>query len=195
MLKLKLTTITAAAVLLSACASTGHYAKPIEQQALNSAEATNAPMRFSITGKIGITTRSADGSNQGGSAFYGWSQDAERFSIDLTGALGLGATQIRYNGQTATLMSERTGLISAASPEELLTTATGWHAPISQLPYWIMGKSAPDDSERMTDKSNRLTDAKNGDWTAVFEYGQARTPERLRITHTDGHRVVMTINH
>lgn len=153
----------------------------------------NAPIKFSISGKIGITSVSTEG-NQSGTAFYAWAQDAERFAIDLTGALGIGATSISFDGRTATLTSERTGEISASTPEELLLRATGWQAPISQLPYWIVGRAAPSDSDHSRDGAGRLLSATNGDWTANFEY-KGSTPNRLRITHTDGHRVVMTMAH
>ena len=189
MKKISLITICASALLLSACAST-QAVKPTNPSTPPTAD---APIRFSTTGKIGITTQT-DAGAQGGSAFYAWAQEDDRFSIDLTGALGIGATEIRYDGRTATLNSERTGLISADSPEELLLSATGWQAPISQLPYWIVGRSAPSDSTQTYDAQNRLATAVNGAWTANFEY-KGTQPNRLRITHTDGHRVVMTITH
>lgn len=153
----------------------------------------NAPIEFNISGKIGITSVSADGS-QSGTAFYTWAQEGDRFAIDLTGALGIGATAISFDGQTAMLSSERTGTISATTPEALLLQATGWQAPISQLPHWIVGRSAPSDTQQGYDQQGKLIHAVNGDWTASFEY-KSTLPNRLRITHTDGHRVVMTIVH
>ncbi|OOR90860.1 outer membrane lipoprotein LolB [Moraxella caviae] len=179
-----------AMVALAGCQTT-QSVKP----AVSAAATANAPIAFNITGKIGITSVSEAG-KQAGSAFYAWGQQGERFAIDLTGALGLGATSIRYDGQTAVLSSERTGEISADSPERLLLAATGWQAPISQLPYWVLGRSAPSDDARSTDESARLATAKNGAWTAQFDYRTNETqPYRLRITHDDGSRVVMTINH
>ncbi|STZ64349.1 outer membrane lipoprotein LolB [Moraxella lacunata] len=149
-------------------------------------------LRFAITGKIGITTNTANG-KQAGSAFYNWGQEDERFAIDLTGAFGMGATQIRYDGQQATLTNDK-GEIQADSPEELLQKATGWHAPISHLPHWIVGKTAQGDTDSQQDEQGRLTQSTNDDWTASFEYPKnSPRPSRLIINHTDGHRVVMTI--
>ena len=86
-------------------------------QSLKTANATNQPIgtvqeqpkkleSFNITGKIGVTTPSKDNSgNQGGSAFYAWGQQNDRFAIELIGALGIGKTNIEYNGQSATLVS------------------------------------------------------------------------------------------
>lgn len=153
---------------------------------------SSKPLSFAITGKIGITTQHDQGKS-GGSVFYDWGQDGERFAIDLTGALGIGATQIRYDGKQATLTSEQTGLISAGSPSDLLTKATGWQAPIEVLPFWIMGQTAPQDHGSIW-QTGKLTQSQNGDWTAVFDYN-GNLPSKLIINHSAGHRVVMTITH
>lgn len=151
-------------------------------------------IKFTITGKIGITTNTAAG-RQAGSAFYTWSQEDMRFAIDLTGALGMGATQIRYNGQTATLTNDK-GEIEADNPEALLLKATGWHAPISQLPYWISGKPTEDDTDSQYDTHGRLSQSTHDEWVATFEYTKNDPrPSRLIINHHDGHRVVMTATH
>lgn len=154
----------------------------------------NGTPKFDITGKIGVTTKTAEGV-QAGSAFYTWGQVDGRFSIELTGALGMGATNITFDGKTAKLMSDHTGEISADSPETLLLKATGWQAPISQLPFWVLGQTAPDDTD-MAYEGERLSKSTNGEWQAQFEYAKKATePNRLTIHHLDGHKVVMTITH
>lgn len=146
---------------------------------------------FSITGKIGVSTQTVNG-RQGGSAFYAWSQENDRFGIELTGALGIGATSIRYDGISATLTSNETGTITAPTPEALLTEATGWSAPLSTMPYWIMGKPAPNDTNSQFN-TQRLIKSSNEGWNAVFEYDKSALPNRIVIAHQAGHRVVMTI--
>lgn len=178
-------------LLVSACQS------PQQHTALPEIVTKTNSHHFSITGKIGITTL-IDGKKQAYSAFYAWGQQDDRFAIELVGALGLGATNIWYDGQNATLTNDQTGTLVAANADELLTQATGWHAPISQLPYWILGKSAPSDSDIVLD-NHRLSQATNGDWTANFDYAShppsAHLPRRLIISHKDGHRLMMTITH
>lgn len=153
---------------------------------------------FAITGKIGITTQH-NGKKQAISAFYAWGQTADRFAIDLTGALGLGATSIRFDGKQATLSNDEFGIVSANSPELLLQKTTGWQAPISHLPYWILGKNAPDDTNSLFD-GQKLTQTQNNHWTIQLEYNNLPkynnlpTPSRLRLRHHDGHQVIMTIN-
>ncbi|WP_114800827.1 lipoprotein insertase outer membrane protein LolB [Moraxella canis] len=190
MKKIAFAALSASALLLSACAST----QSSTQTPITTLPTADTPLKFAITGKIGVVTATPKG-RQAGSAFYAWAQEDNRFSIDLTGALGIGATQIRYNGTTATLDSERTGTMTADTPEALLLTATGWQAPISQLPHWILGRSAPDDSVADYDSSGRLVHAANGAWRAQFDYDKSALPSRLRITHTDQHSVTMTMVH
>lgn len=157
---------------------------------------------FNITGKIGVsapTNRSANTANnnvEGGSAFYAWSQQNERFAIELIGALGVGKTNIEYDGQTATLVSEKTGTLTANDPETLLQKATGWQAPISQIPYWISGRPAPSDSAPQMDAQGRLISSVNGQWTASFTYkGAEKLPSKISATQPTGQKVIMTINH
>lgn len=152
---------------------------------------------FNINGKIGVTTpANGTAEAQGGSAFYAWGQQNERFAIELIGALGIGKTNIEYDGKTATLVSEKTGTLTAADPETLLQKATGWQAPISQMPYWISGRSAPSDSAPQLDAQGRLISSVNGQWTASFDYkGNDKLPSKISAIQPQGNKVVMTINH
>jgi outer membrane lipoprotein LolB len=70
---------------------------------------------FSLQGKIGVRTP-----QQSGSAFFTWVQQQDQFDIELTGILGVGKTQIEGKPGQVTLNSAKTGLITAATPEELL---------------------------------------------------------------------------
>lgn len=176
-------------------------------QSLQGTHTTTAPTHtvqdqkldsFTINGKIGVTMPSGADNNgvQGGSAFYAWGQQNDRFAIELIGALGIGKTNIEYNGQTATLVSEKTGTLTADNPETLLQKATGWQAPISQMPYWISGRPAPSDSAPKLDAQSRLISATNGDWQANFTYkGNDKLPNKISAVQPTGQKVVMTINH
>jgi outer membrane lipoprotein LolB len=135
------------------------------------------PIRFSITGKIGVRTP-----KQSGSAFYAWSQDDERFAIDLTGALGIGQTHIEGIPNHVSLQSAKTGLIEASTPEELLQRATGWQAPISYLPHWINGEPVNLTSSMTRDPQHRLLTLNEGSWDVTFNYNDhshSKYPDRL----------------
>ena len=199
-IKLATLAVLSAALLTAA----GCQSLPKNQVVTTPATTIPAPKlnNFNINGKIGVTmpTEPANGATntgtQGGSAFYAWGQTDERFAIELIGALGIGKTNIEYDGQTATLVSEKTGTMSADDPETLLQQATGWQAPISQMPYWISGRSAPSDSAPQLDAQNRLISSVNGDWSASFSYkGNDKLPNKITAIQPAGHKVVMTINH
>lgn len=105
-----LTAMATAIAITSGCQSlkTGNAAaQPTPIQGQNTAQPQKLES-FNITGKIGVTMPANDNTGtQGGSAFYAWGQENERFAIELIGALGIGKTNIEYNGQTATLVSEK----------------------------------------------------------------------------------------
>lgn len=193
-----LSTVTAMLVLTSGCQSMQNKSATTKPTTVVQSQKLD---NFNITGKIGVTAPASAGNStsanaQGGSAFYAWGQENERFAIELIGALGIGKTNIEYDGQTATLVSEKTGTLTADNPETLLQKATGWQAPISQMPYWISGRSAPSDSAPKVDAQGRLVSSVNGDWTASFTYkGNDKLPSKISAMQSAGHKVVMTINH
>ncbi|WP_230658493.1 lipoprotein insertase outer membrane protein LolB [Psychrobacter sp. I-STPA10] len=190
--------------VMTGCQTPASMGTPTTTPVLHDIQTPNRLQAFNIRGKIGvIVPQNIEPHAQSGSAFYVWAQDDDRFAIDLTGALGIGHTVIEYNGQTATLVSDKTGTITATSPEELLQQATGWQAPISQLPYWISGSPAPSDSDINFNNNQQLTSATNGEWVASFEYKDTQQvgknlrqlPSTITVQKQDGHKVVMTINH
>ena len=194
------TAMAAAMVITSGCQSlktANATSQPTTTIQAQNAEQPKKLESFNITGKIGVTTPANDSTGtQGGSAFYAWGQQNDRFAIELIGALGIGKTNIEYNGQTATLVSEKTGTLTADDPETLLKKATGWQAPISQMPYWISGRPAPSDSAPQLDDQSRLVSSVNGEWTASFTYkGTDKLPSKISAVQPQGNKVVMTINH
>lgn len=169
---------------------------PIAQK-IETASATNPalkmPQQFSVTGKIGVKTP-----KQSGSAFYAWSQIDDRFAIDLSGALGIGQTRIEGVQGHVTLNSSKTGLVSATEPESLLQQATGWVAPISHLPYWIMALPAKNESIGQLDQQQRLIQLQEDGWAVRFDYANQNTlrPNKLVMTqsNTQGdYKVTLTL--
>ncbi len=153
---------------------------------------------FNISGKMGFINKEKQ---QSASAFYTWAQEQERFAMQLEGALGVGYTLIEYNGTTATLTNAELGTVTADSPEQLLAKATGWNAPISQLPYWISGSPTPTDTKQATEQTvdgqHRLAMATNGDWSASFRYADdsSKLPKKIIAKHQNGSKVTLIIKH
>lgn len=151
------------------------------------------PLVFQLTGKIGVRTP-----QQSGSAFYAWGQQEGRFSIDLSGALGIGKTTIESNGTRFVLQNANTGRLEADQPETLLEQATGWRAPISLLPKWVMGLPDQTSSPATYDAMQRLQTLTEQGWSVRFDYAddQAVRPSKLVMTQpleNGENRVTLTI--
>lgn len=132
---------------------------------------------FNLQGKIGVRTP-----QQSGSAFFTWAQQQDQFDIELTGILGVGKTQIEGKPGQVTLNSAKTGLITAATPEELLEKATGWQAPIMHLAYWVQAKPATQNAQISKDENNRLKQLIEDGWTVDFSYKDAQPlPNKLLL--------------
>ena len=134
-----------------------------------------AENQFQLQGKIGVRTP-----QQTGSAFFTWVQQQEEFDIELSGILGVGKTQISGTPGQVTLNSAKTGLIQAASAEELLQRATGWQAPISYLVDWVQARPATTTAKLQKDDAQRINQIIEQGWTVDLNYNaQAKMPNRL----------------
>ena len=130
---------------------------------------------FDLQGKIGVKTP-----QQSGSAFFTWTQHAEKFEIQLTGILGIGKTIIEGDANQVTLNSSKTGEITADSPEELLERATGWIAPIRHIVSWVQARPATTDAQINKDDFQRINQIQEDDWDVTLSYAdQATLPNKL----------------
>ncbi len=157
--KLCLSVIAGSTLALTGCQQ---YIQPQEPLPAPSVE---APNQFNLQGKIGVRTP-----QQSGSAFFTWAQEQDEFDIELSGILGVGKTQISGKPGEATLNSAKTGLISAASPEELLERATGWNAPITHLVKWVQAKPATPHAQLNKDGSGRIVQILEDGWQVDLSY-------------------------
>lgn len=167
--KLCLSAITVSTLAFSGCQQ---YIKP-QQQAAN--PIIEAPNQFNLQGKIGVRTP-----QQSGSAFFTWAQEQDEFDIELSGILGVGKTQISGKPGEVSLQSAKTGLITAATPEELLQRATGWQAPITHLVKWVQAKPATQQAQLHKDGSGRIGQILEDGWTVDLSYDDnAMLPNKL----------------
>lgn len=157
---------------------------------------------FRISGKIGLRYPDKQGKVKFSSAFYAWAQADKRFAIDLSGALGIGKTHIESDGHITTLTSEKTGHRQASSPEALLKKVSGWKAPISKLPYWVMGKPTPQAADNQYDNQKRLVFSRIHDWQVRLSYkDNQKRPYKLKMQAINAdktpsiYRVIMSIEH
>ncbi|TCB52598.1 outer membrane lipoprotein LolB [Acinetobacter sp. ANC 4779] len=167
--KFSLTLIATSTLVLTGCQQ---YTQP---QAPNVSQIPEATNNFSLQGKIGVKTPA-----QSGSAFFTWVQQQNEFDIELSGILGVGKTQISGTPGQVTLNSAKTGLIKAATAEELLQRATGWQAPITHLVDWVQAKPATTQAKISKDESNRPIQFLEDGWTVDLSYNdQAQLPNKL----------------
>ncbi|CAM4125332.1 lipoprotein insertase outer membrane protein LolB [Acinetobacter pragensis] len=167
--KFCLSVMTISTLALAGCQQ---YIQPQEQ---HPAPAVEAPDQFNLQGKIGVKTP-----QQSGSAFFTWVQEQDEFDIELSGILGVGKTQINGKPGEVTLNSAKTGLISAATPEELLERATGWNAPITHLVKWVQAKPATRQAQLNKDSSGRIGQIIEDGWTVDLNYSDnTELPNKL----------------
>ena len=155
--------LAAVALGLSGCQSLPNtkYTKDAQSDALE----------FDVTGKISVTyvdPQSLELSRS--SAFYGWGQRGAHYAIELSGALGLGFTQIQGGPEGARMSSEKFGDASADTPEALLEQTTGWRAPLSALPYWVVAQADPKATQSLSSNQGQLTSVQSGAWHAELFY-------------------------
>ena len=172
--KFSLILIATSTLVLTGCQ---RYTQP---QAPSISQVPAAANNFSLQGKIGVKTP-----GQSGSAFFTWVQQQDEFDIELSGILGVGKTQISGTPGQVTLNSAKTGLIQAATPEELLQRATGWQAPITHLVDWVQAKPATTQAKISKDGQNRPIQFVEDGWTVDLSYNdQAQLPNKLILKQT-----------
>ncbi|MDK1682790.1 lipoprotein insertase outer membrane protein LolB [Acinetobacter terrestris] len=172
--KFSLILMATSTLVLTGCQ---RYTQP---QAPSVSQVPAAANNFSLQGKIGVKTP-----GQSGSAFFTWVQQQDEFDIELSGILGVGKTQISGTPGQVTLNSAKTGLIQAATPEELLQRATGWQAPITHLVDWVQAKPATTQAKISKDGQNRPIQFMEDGWTVDLSYNdQAQLPNKLILKQT-----------
>lgn len=167
--KLGLSTLTCCALFFTGCQP---YIQPQTPAPTPEEIAAN---QFNLQGKIGVRTP-----QQTGSAFFTWVQDRDEFDIELSGILGVGKTQISGKPGDVQLNSAKTGLIEAATPEELLERATGWQAPITHLVDWVQARPATTQAKIERDTAQRPLQIVEDGWTVDLSYNEAANlPNKL----------------
>ena len=168
--KLGLSTLTCCALFFTGCQP---YIK--QQPTAQPTPEEIAANQFNLQGKIGVRTP-----QQTGSAFFTWAQDRDEFDIELSGILGVGKTQITGKPGDVQLNSAKTGLIEAATPEELLERATGWQAPITHLVDWVQARSATTQAKIQRDTAQRPSQIIEDGWSVDLSYNDAANlPNKL----------------
>lgn len=138
--------------------------------------------QWSAEGSIG-----AHSAKNGLNASFSWQQQADNYTIQLFGPLGINRTQLAGNKQQVTLQTSKE-TFTASNPELLLRQRTGWRLPVSNLYYWLRGLPAP--NARYTksfDANNHLAQLNQAGWNVQYlSYSSVNNvdlPDRILLTN------------
>lgn len=119
----------------------------------------------------------------------------QNFEINLSGALGIGATMISGNQDSISLQQGNEIPIEAANLGELSRDYLGYEFPAEALQYWVRGIPSPNNPATMEFNENQLleslnqTDAQGNNWLLEYdryqESGGLSLPGRIRMSHPD----------
>lgn len=145
---------------------------------------------WTLQGRLNI--RQANNSN---TVSINWQQMLQNFEINLSGALGIGATMISGNQDSISLQQGNEIPIEAANLGELSRDYLGYEFPAEALQYWVRGIPSPNNPATMEFNENQLleslnqTDAQGNNWLLEYdryqESGGLSLPGRIRMSHPD----------
>jgi outer membrane lipoprotein LolB len=100
------------------------------------------------------------------SASLQWQQTGQKYTISLFGPLGTSGVTLTGAPGKVVLETADGKKITAASPEELISSQSGWNLPVSDLFYWIRGLPAPTTIPQQTkfDNYHHLTEITQAGW-------------------------------
>lgn len=128
--------------------------------------------------------------DQAETANLAWQQRGGNTVLQLSGPLGLQATEIRSDGSE--LQVQRDGEVEYydISSPEAVQAHTGWDLPLQALPYWLKGIPAPHSpATELTVRDNLLYQLRQDGWLVRYErygrFGDHVLPTRLSIERRD----------
>lgn len=137
--------------------------------------------QWSAQGKIAL--RNGD---QSESAKLNWQQQQNITTVQLSGPLGLQATQIRSDGHTLQVLQGDAVRHFDLSTPEVMARETGWDLPLTALPYWLKGIPAPQPDPTLLDVADDLLQTlQQAGWQIRYEryqrVGSYLLPSRLTL--------------
>ncbi len=124
-----------------------------------------------------------------------WQQTEEAFEINLSGALGIGATTIYGNQSYIRLQQGNDTTIEARNIDELSREYLGYEFPAEALLYWVRGIPSPNSTASMELNENQLLarlsqqDNQGNNWELEYDRylqsGGLNLPGRIRMSHPE----------
>lgn len=168
---------------LSACAT---VPLPVAEQPWQQrSEALAALENWTARGKIAVRS-----GQQSESASLDWQQHGSDTRLQLSGPMGLQATEIHSNGHELLIQrGDELTRLDISTPDAV-RLHTGWDLPLQALPYWLKGLPAPKPRATAVEVANELLQRLDQDgWTVSYEryqqFGDYLLPTRLSIERGD----------
>lgn len=130
-------------------------------------------------------------------AHWVWRQRRDRYTILVSGPLGMGSVRIDGEPGNVVLRQGRQHW-EATSAEQLMQQQLGWHLPISQLRYWLWGTGMPGvaNYRQRFDAFSQLQEVHAGGWRvhiSGYYCSQSLAPTRphhLKLINTQQAQVL-----
>lgn len=98
-------------------------------------------------------------------AYLTWQQSGDRFYQRVSGPFNLGGVRIEGNRNAVTMWKSPQQVVTASSPEKLLTEQLGLRLPVSNLYYWVRDLAVPGlPAQKRYDNRNHLVTLQQGGW-------------------------------
>lgn len=142
--------------------------------------------QWQMDGRIGVVN-----GKEGGQATFVWKQKGDYYHIRFFGPFGAGALSIEGNAHQVSLQEANGKIHYAKTPEELMARVAGWHVPLSEIRYWILGISDPKKHvhvKRFT-PSGLLSQLNQSGWVIEFDHYKTSSstsmPGKLNMINGD----------
>lgn len=153
--------LIAAVLVLTACASA-----PRRDAAGWRAPGATPPesvTAYRLSGRLAVS----DG-RDGGSASFVWTQQGDRFEVELRQPVSQRTWRLRGGPRSAVLEGAEDGPRHGPSAEALLLDVLGWHVPVAALRDWVRGLPHAQGAEIGRDGSGRAVSIAETGWQVDY---------------------------
>ena len=169
-------------LMLAACAAPVQRAPASIDWSAHSAQLAQLDY-WTASGKLALRTEERSDSAQ-----LVWRQQARNSHLNLSGPMGLNATEVHSDGERIEIIQgEELSSIDITSPEAVKAN-TGWELPLRSLPYWLKGLPSPHLEVQLLEldpQRGLLQNLEQNEWQIHYlEYevfGAYTLPTRLQI--------------
>jgi outer membrane lipoprotein LolB len=166
--------------LLAGCTVTPEIKDPLRiKEAWRTRYAQLSQVRYwALKGRLAISVE-----NEGWNAGMRWSQQGDRYDMEIFGPLGRKVAWLVGGAQGVNLKTSKGASAYAPDAESLMHQLLGWSLPLTGLRYWVLGIPSPGDhrAEIQLDDVGRLSRLKQSGWNV--QYQRYRWERRWDLPH------------